>query len=59
VPTTTTSAWSPEDRLTPWVLFDLERVAWIVEQRAGELTVEERLLVREASDRMLRATAGP
>ncbi|MGB7980537.1 MAG: hypothetical protein WCF36_07065 [Candidatus Nanopelagicales bacterium] len=32
-----------------------DRVAWIVEQRAGELTDEERLLVREASQRMLAA----
>ena len=56
---TTSSAWRSDERLTPWVLFDLDRVAWIVEQRGGELTEEERRVVREASERMLRATAPP
>ena len=52
-----TSAWRPEERLTPWLLFDLDRLAWVVEQRAAELTDEERRLVRESSERMLRATS--
>lgn len=51
----TTSVWSPYLRLTPWVVFDLERVAWIVEQRAGELSDDERRAVRRASERMLAA----
>jgi hypothetical protein len=34
---------------------DLPRIAWIVEYRAAELTGEERQLVRDATDRMLRA----
>ncbi len=53
------SVWRSDERLTPWVLFDLERVAWVVEQRAAELTDEERRIVREASQRMLRATDPP
>ena len=53
------STWRSDERLTPWVLFDLDRVAWVVEQRAGELTEEERRVVREASERMLRAIAAP
>jgi hypothetical protein len=43
------------DRLTPWMLHDLPRIAWIVEYRAGELTDEERQIVRDATARMLRA----
>ncbi|HEY5184684.1 MAG TPA: hypothetical protein VIM19_07230 [Actinomycetes bacterium] len=53
--TTITSAWRPEERLTPWFVFDLDRLAW-VEQRAAELTDDERRLVRESCERMLRAT---
>jgi hypothetical protein len=53
------SAWQSHERLTPWVLFDLDRIAWIVEQRADELTEEERRVVREASERMLQATDPP
>jgi hypothetical protein len=51
-----TSVWRPEERLTPWFVFDLDRLAWVVEQRAAELTDEERRLVRESCERMLRAT---
>lgn len=51
-----TSVWRPEERLTPWFVFDLDRLAWVVEQRTAELTDEERRLVRECSERMLRAT---
>jgi hypothetical protein len=49
--------WSPEheERLTPWLIHDLPRIAWIVEQRASELTDEERQIVRAAITRMLRA----
>ncbi len=53
------STWRPGERLTPWALFDLGRLAWIVEQLADDLTDEERSVVREASERMLRATARP
>ena len=56
---TMSSAWRSDERLTPWVLFDLDRIAWVVEQRTGELTEEERRLVRVASERMLQATAPP
>jgi len=44
--------WAPRSRLQPWILYDLERVAWIVEARAAELTAEERALVRDAVARM-------
>jgi hypothetical protein len=40
--------WSPGERLTLWIVLDLPRAAWIVERRAGELTAEERQIVREA-----------
>jgi hypothetical protein len=43
------------ERLTPWMIHDLPRIAWIVEYRAAELTDEERQLVRDATTRMLRA----
>jgi hypothetical protein len=43
------------DRLTPWMIHDLPRIAWIVEYRAAELTDQERQIVRDATDRMLRA----
>jgi hypothetical protein len=43
------------ERLTPWMIHDLPRIAWIVEYRAAELTDEERQLVRNATTRMLRA----
>lgn len=56
---TMSSAWRPDECLTPWVLFDLERVAWVLEQQAGELTVDERRVVREAGERMLKATTPP
>jgi hypothetical protein len=42
-------------RLTPWMIHDLPRIAWIVEYRAAELTDEERRIVRDATDRMLQA----
>jgi hypothetical protein len=42
-------------QLTPWIVHDLTRIAWIVEYRAAELTDEERQIVRDASTRMLRA----
>ena len=49
------SLLEPGDRLTPWMIHDLPRVAWIVEYRAAELTDEERQIVRDATARMLRA----
>ncbi len=45
----------PGERLTPWMIHDLPRIAWIVESRAAELTEEERQIVRDATTRMLRA----
>ena len=52
---TTSQAWDATERLTPWVVFDLERVAWVVEQRAADLSEEERRAIGEASRRMLAA----
>jgi hypothetical protein len=49
--------WDARRRLQPWVVYDLERVAWIVEARADELTAQERDLVRDAVARMSRAVA--
>jgi hypothetical protein len=45
----------PNERLTPWIVHDLPRIAWIVEHREVELTDEERQIVRDAITRMLRA----
>ncbi|HEY7103531.1 MAG TPA: hypothetical protein VH573_17980 [Mycobacteriales bacterium] len=47
--------WSPGARLTPWLVLDLPRAAWIVERRAAELTAEERQIVQDAAERMLSA----
>jgi hypothetical protein len=47
--------WSPGERLTPWIVLDLPRAAWIVEKRAQELTAEERRIIRDAAARMLDA----
>ena len=44
-----------DERLTPWIIHDLPRIAWIVEYRTAELTDEERRVVRDAITRMLRA----
>jgi hypothetical protein len=52
------SLLAPGERLTPWMLHDLPRIAWIVEYRAAELTDEERRIVRDAAARMLRAVGG-
>jgi hypothetical protein len=49
------SLLAPGERLTPWMIHDLPRIAWIVEYRAAELTDEERQIVRDATARMLRA----
>jgi hypothetical protein len=51
----THSLLTPDERLTPWMIHDLPRIAWIVEYRAAELTDEERQLVRDATTRMLGA----
>jgi hypothetical protein len=45
----------PGARLTPWMIHDLPRIAWLVEYRAAELTEDERRIVRDATSRMLRA----
>ena len=47
--------WSPGERLTPWIVLDLPRAAWIVERRVEEPTAEERQIVRDAAERMLHA----
>jgi hypothetical protein len=47
--------WERDGRLTPWLVHDLPRIAWIVESRTSELTDEERQIVREAVTRMQRA----
>jgi hypothetical protein len=51
----THSLLRPGERLTPWMIHDLPRIAWIVEYRAAELTDEEQRIVRDATTRMLRA----
>lgn len=51
--------WSPGERLTPWIVLDLPRAAWVVEQRAAELTDEERQTVRDAATRLLAAVTPP
>ena len=51
----THSLLAPGERLTPWMIHDLPRIAWVVEYRAAELTDEERRLVRDATTRMLGA----
>jgi hypothetical protein len=51
----THSLLSSDERLTPWMIHDLPRIAWIVEYREAELTGEERQIVRDATTRMLRA----
>ncbi len=50
----TTQLWNERERLTLWVLFDLERVAWVVEQRASELTAEDRQLLHAVAARLER-----
>ena len=47
--------WEQGGRLTPWLVHDLPRIAWIVEQRSSELTDDERRIVRDAIARMQRA----
>ena len=47
--------WERDGRLTPWLVHDLPRIAWIVESRTSELTDEERQIVRDAVARMQRA----
>jgi hypothetical protein len=49
--------WSPGERLTPWLVLDLPRAAWVVEKRAAELTPEERRIVRDAAARILAAVS--
>lgn len=39
---------------TLWVLYDLERVAWVVEQRSTELTPEDRQLLHAVAARLER-----
>jgi hypothetical protein len=48
-------AWAVDDRLTPWIVFDLERIAWVIEMRAADLTADEDRVVRAAAARMTAA----
>jgi hypothetical protein len=50
----TAQLWNPESRLTPWALLDLERIAWVAELRANELTDEERRVLRDVAHRLQR-----
>ena len=51
----TQSLLAPGERLTPWMIQVLPRIAWIVDYRAAELTDEERQVVRDTTNRMLGA----
>jgi hypothetical protein len=51
-------AFDPAMRLTPYVLFDLERIAWIAEQRSAELNEQEREILLTAADRLRAAAEG-
>ena len=55
----TTQLWDRRERSTPWVLFDLERIAWVVDQRRAELTPDERLVLRTVAARFARAAQAP
>jgi hypothetical protein len=55
----TTQLWDRRERLTPWVLFDLERIAWVVEQRRGDLTPDERGVLRSVAARFAQAAQPP
>jgi hypothetical protein len=55
----TTQLWEPESRLTPWALLDLERIAWVAELRANELTDEERQILRNVAQRLQRVADAP
>jgi hypothetical protein len=46
------SLTGPDDRLTPWLLHDLPRIAWIVEYRKAELTEGERQMIRDSVTRI-------
>jgi hypothetical protein len=50
----TTQLWDQRERLTPWVIFDLERIAWVVEHRSADLTPEEQRLLRAVAARLER-----
>jgi hypothetical protein len=50
----TAQLWNQRERLTLWVLFDLERVAWVVEQRSTELTAGDRQLLHAVAARLER-----
>jgi hypothetical protein len=45
----------PAGAADPWVLFDLERIAWVVEQRRDELTPGERAVLRAVAARLAQA----
>jgi hypothetical protein len=54
----TMQLWERRERLTPWVLFDLERIAWVVEQRRAELTADERDVLRAVAARLGEVAQG-
>jgi hypothetical protein len=53
----TTQLWDRRERSTPWAVFDLERIAWVVEQRRDELTPDERRVLRTVAARFDQAAA--
>jgi hypothetical protein len=53
----TAQLWNEHERLTLWVLFDLERLAWAVEHRSAELTAEDRRLLHAVAARLERVAA--
>ena len=55
----TTQLWNPDSRLTPWALLDLERIAWVAELRADELTDEERRVLANVARRLQRVADAP
>ena len=55
----TTQLWNPDSRLTPPALLDLERIAWVAELRADELTDEERRVLANVARRLQRVADAP
>ena len=51
----TARRWAPTKRLHPWVVYDLERLAWVIEDRLPEMTPAERAMIQAAVDRLTAA----
>lgn len=56
-PTIAARKWSPDKRLHPWAVYDLERLTWVIEERLAELSPQERAMVQAAVDRLSAALA--